>query len=129
MAKYAKKRALQTRQVQPEPKQHEPQPKTESRAAQKPKPAGKPTAAKASKWNFPFEKKNFIIAAVGLGVIILGYLLMATGISEQPAIKNGKWDNIFAVSIAPILLVIGYCVIIPYAIIKIFKKSSQNEEQ
>lgn len=77
-------------------------------------------------WNFPFTKRNFIIAGIGLVVIIIGYILMATGISNQPALESGTpWNNPFAVTIAPILLLIGYCIIIPYAIIKYFGKDKE----
>lgn len=78
-----------------------------------------------TQWNFPLTKKNLIILAIGLGVILIGYALMATGISEGPAVPDGKWNNPFAVSVAPLLLVIGYCVIIPIAIFKFFKKEDQ----
>jgi len=76
----------------------------------------------AVKWEFPLEKNNLIIIGIGLAVILLGYMLMATGISDEPATVDGKWNNPMAVTIAPILLVIGYTVIIPYGIIKRFKK-------
>lgn len=78
------------------------------------------------KWEFPLEKNNLIIIGIGLFVILLGYLLMATGITEEPAIADGKWNNPLAVTIAPILLVIGYTVIIPYGIIKKFKKAEDK---
>jgi len=83
--------------------------------------------AKSNNWQFPLDRKNLIYIGVGLAVIIVGYLLMATGITEQPAVANGKWDNPFAISIAPILIVIGYCVIIPYAIIKVFKNDKSSK--
>lgn len=76
------------------------------------------------KWKFPLEKQNLIIIGVGLVVIILGYILMATGVTEEPALPEGKWNNPLAVTVAPILLVIGYCVIIPYGIIKRFNKTN-----
>jgi len=69
-------------------------------------------------WKFPFEKQNWILFGIGFGVVILGFLLMATGITEEPAVADGKWNNPLAVVVAPILLIIGYCIIIPYAIIK-----------
>jgi hypothetical protein len=78
------------------------------------------------KWEFPLEKQNLIYFGIGLGVILLGYALMATGITEEPAKVNAKWDNSFAVIVAPVLLIIGYCVIIPYSIIKIFRKKEVN---
>lgn len=83
--------------------------------------------AKSNNWQFPLGKKNLIYIGIGLAVIIVGYLLMATGITEQPAIVNGKWDNPFAISIAPFIIVIGYCIIIPYAIMKVFKKDKSSK--
>lgn len=77
-------------------------------------------------WKFPLSRKNFIYAAIGLGVIILGYALMATGITDDPATVEGTWNNPLAVSVAPLLLVIGYCVLIPLSIIKFFKKEETN---
>lgn len=74
------------------------------------------------KWEFPLDKNNLMIVGIGLVVILIGYMLMATGISEEPAIADGKWNNPLAVTVAPILLLIGYTVIIPFGIIKKFKK-------
>ncbi len=76
-------------------------------------------------WKFPLQKQNFLIIGIGLVVIIVGYLLMATGITDEPAVSSGKWNNVFAVSIAPLLLVIGYCFIIPYGIFKSFPTNEQ----
>ena len=91
--------------------------------------SSKSIARKKINWIFPLNKQNFILAAIGLGVIILGYILMATGITEQPAVTDGKWNNVFAVSIAPILLLIGYCVIIPLAIMKLNGKPKEDTEE
>lgn len=74
------------------------------------------------RWEFPLEKNNLIIIGIGLAVILFGYVLMATGITDEAAVADGKWNNTMAVTIAPILLIIGYTVIIPYGIIKKFKK-------
>lgn len=89
-------------------------------------------AAKAHKkvnWEFPLQKKNFVILAIGIGLIILGYLLMATGITDQPAVPDGKWNNVFAVQIAPVILVIGYCIVIPYSIMKFFGGHKDETQQ
>ena len=48
-----------------------------------------------------FGKINYILMAVGLGMIILGYILLAFG----------------DITVAPILLVIGYCAVLPAAIL------------
>jgi hypothetical protein len=86
------------------------------------------TAKRTVKWNFPLNRKNFIFLAIGVGIIILGYILMATGITEQPAIAGSKWDNPLAVDVAPALQVIGYCAVIPYAIIKFFGKKEEESD-
>jgi hypothetical protein len=80
-------------------------------------------------WNFPLSKMNMIYLLGGLGVIIVGYLLMATGISSDPATVDGKWNNPMAVVVAPFLLVIGYCAVIPYGIMKMFKSNKNNNPE
>ncbi len=60
-----------------------------------------------SKWH-GFEKQNYLIFAMGVGVIILGYLAM----------MQGPHDSFLSLKLSPILLVLGYCVLIPIAILK-----------
>lgn len=66
-------------------------------------------------WVHPWTKRQFIMIGAGIGVIILGFLLLATGIGSS-------WDNPLAVSVAPVVLVVGYCVVIPIAIMLNGKK-------
>ncbi len=78
------------------------------------KPQVKPTAKghKAdAKSVLPFTKKNYLLFAVGLAVIVLGYITLGYG----------------SITLAPILLVLGYCVIIPVAIIINGKKDKSKE--
>ncbi len=77
---------------------------------------------KKVKWEFPLLRQNYLILAVGLLVILTGFALMSTGITEEPAVPDGTWNNPMAINVAPALLVIGYCVIIPFAILKYFGK-------
>jgi len=74
---------------------------------------------------FPLNKKNLLFIAGSFVVIIIGYLLMSTGITDEPAIPNGKWNNPLAVDVAPIVLLIGYCVLIPIGILKNFDKKKK----
>ena len=57
--------------------------------------------------SWSFGKINYNIFAIGLLVIILGYIIMGTGETE----------SIQATKLSPIILIIGYCVIIPAAIL------------
>ena len=56
---------------------------------------------------FPFTKKNWTWFGIGLVTIVLGYVLL----SIPPA------DGFLSLTLAPILLVVGYCVLIPTAIL------------
>lgn len=70
-------------------------------AQPKPVVKGKPAPKIKAETGPIFGKRNYILFAVGLLVIIAGFIFLGTG------------DTVFA----PILLVLGYCVIIPVAII------------
>jgi len=64
--------------------------------------------------SWSFGKINYQLFGIGLLVIISGYFLMATGETE----------SIQSVKLAPVILLIGYCVIIPAAILIKPKKDS-----
>ena len=55
---------------------------------------------------FPLERENYIILLIGLIVIIFGYIALA----------GNKVEGFSQLNIAPVLLVLGYCVIIPLGI-------------
>jgi hypothetical protein len=55
----------------------------------------------------PFTKRNYQILGLGLLVIVLGYV----------ALSQSPWDGTMPLVVAPILLVLGYCVIIPFGIL------------
>jgi len=73
---------------------------------------------KQATWNFPLRRDNFIWLGISVGVIIVGYILLSLGISEEAATIEGTWNNSISVTIAPIVLVIGYCILLPYSILK-----------
>lgn len=77
----------------------------------------KPSKESSKSFSSPFKeywnKFNYSILYVGLGIIVLGYILMA-----QP-----PWDNPISLTISPIVLIFSYLVIIPISIlIKIHKR-------
>ena len=55
----------------------------------------------------PYTKRNVQFFAAGIVVILLGYLFLA-----QPPV-----DGFYSLTLAPILLVIGYCVLVPIALL------------
>lgn len=59
---------------------------------------------------WPFGRKNYILFAVALVVIVAGFIALGQG----------------SMTLAPILLVFGYCVMIPWAILSKGKKESEE---
>jgi hypothetical protein len=60
---------------------------------------------------FLFGKENYIIMAVGLVVIIVGYMLMVGGKSPDPNVFNA--NEIYSsrrITIAPILVLLGLAI-------------------
>ena len=68
-----------------------------------------------SPFNNYWERSNYIILGVGIGIIILGFLLMA----------QSPWDNPVSLSISPIVLLIAYLIIFPLSIL--YKKKNSVE--
>jgi hypothetical protein len=61
----------------------------------------KKSAAQAASVRWPFGMRNYIVFGASLIAIIVGYILLSQG----------------SITAAPVLLVIGYCVLLPIAII------------
>ena len=54
----------------------------------------------------PLERENFVIIGVGLLSIALGYV----------ALSQNTVEGFFPLVVAPVLLILGYCVIVPVGI-------------
>ena len=71
-----------------------------------------------SNQNFAFSKENYIWLGIGIVLLIVGYILMSGGGSENP--NEFHADQLFSVrriTIAPITVLAGYGTIL-YAILK-----------
>ena len=62
-------------------------------------------------------KKNLVLMAIGVAIIVLGFILMAGGGSDDPNVFNYEMFNFRRITLAP-LLVIGGFAFETYAIIK-----------
>lgn len=74
------------------------------------------------KQEFLFDKTNYKILLIGIGVIALGFLLMSGGGSDDPTIYSDEIFNFRRIRIAPTTVLIGFGVTI-YAILKNPKKA------
>ncbi len=54
------------------------------------------------------SKKNYLFMLIGLGVIIVGFLLMAGGGSDDPAVFNQKMFSFRRITLAPIVVIAGF---------------------
>mgnify|MGYP000512675514 CR=1 FL=1 len=75
----------------------------------------------------PLAKENFKLIIIGLAVVILGFILMAGGGSEDP--NEFMEEELFSfrrITLAPGLVIVGYIFII-YAIMKKPKEDTNAE--
>ncbi|MGD0710361.1 MAG: DUF3098 domain-containing protein [Bacteroidales bacterium] len=81
-------------------------------------PAGRQTIdKKTEKEQFAFGKLNYQLMFLGLAFLLLGYILMIGGGSDDP--NKFSWDlfNFQRITLAPILLLTGFVIEI-FAIMK-----------
>ena len=57
--------------------------------------------AEKARFEWPFGPRNYLFFGLGIVMIVVGYITLASG----------------SITLAPILLVLGYCVLIPLSII------------
>ena len=72
---------------------------------------------KEDKTEFLFGKQNYKLMLIGLGIIALGFILMAGGGSDDPNVFNPAIYNFRRIRIAPTLILIGFAIEV-YAILK-----------
>lgn len=70
---------------------------------------------------FLFEKVNYKILLIGIGVIALGFILMAGGGSDDPKVFNESVFDFRRIRLAPTTVIIGFAITV-YAILKNPKK-------
>ena len=62
---------------------------------------------KTIQFSWPYKRKNYVLFGVGVFVIIVGYLIM----------YSGEVDSFQSLVTSPLLLLAGYLVIIPMALL------------
>ena len=78
------------------------------------------------KFDFAFEKKNYIWMFVGLALLFIGYLLLIGGGSDNPDVFNYGLFSARRLVVAPIFLVAGIGVEIYAILLKAKGKKSQE---
>src|SRR5438445_5953077 len=90
--------------------------RTPQRQQQRPRPSQQPqqrqrsarakSASQARPFNLPFERKNIMFILIGIAIVTLGYVIMATS----------DLMGVMAIDVSPVVLLIGYVVVIPLGI-------------
>lgn len=76
--------------------------------------------------DFPLTKENYILLSIGFGIIVIGFLLMIGGGSEDPNVFNE--DELFSfrrTTLAPMLVLFGFI----FEIWAIMKKPKEESEE
>lgn len=67
--------------------------------------------------DFAFGRINYTLMLTGIGLIILGFMLMAGGGSDDPKVFNPEIFSFRRITLAPIVVMAGFVLNI-YAIVK-----------
>jgi hypothetical protein len=68
------------------------------------------------KKNFAFDKVNFILLAVGMAIVVIGFLLM-TGVGSSDSVYEPDIFSARRIKVAPIVCLIGFVSMI-YAVVR-----------
>lgn len=86
-----------------------------------------PTSApKQSDFAFAFDKINYILMGVGLVILLIGYLLLRGGGSDDPNVFNPEMFNTQRLVVSPIFIVFGFIVEIVAIMYKPRQKSNKE---
>lgn len=76
------------------------------------------------KKNFAFDKANFILLAIGMAVVIIGFILMSGGESTEQAYDPSIFSTM-RIKVAPVITFLGFISMI-YAVIRKPKDASND---
>jgi membrane-bound ClpP family serine protease len=75
--------------------------------------------------DFPLQKENYVLLAIGFAVIIIGFLLMMGGKSNDPNVFSEKIFSFRRITLAPIIVLFGFM----FEIWAIMKKPGEEKSK
>ena len=75
------------------------------------------------KFQFALSKENYILLAIGFVIILIGFLLMMGGRSNDPNVFNEEIFSFRRIVLAPLVVLFGFL----FEIYAIMKKPSQDK--
>ena len=79
----------------------------------------------SDKQKFAFDKVNFILLAIGMGIVIIGFLLM-TGPTSSETVFEPDIFSVRRINVAPVVCLFGFLSMI-YAVLR--KPKTQKTEE
>ncbi|GAB1454438.1 DUF3098 domain-containing protein [Draconibacterium sp.] len=73
---------------------------------------------------FALGKENYKLMAIGFAIIVVGFILMAGGGSDDPNVFNPDIFSFRRITLAPIILLFGFA----FEIFAIMKKPKSNNQ-
>jgi len=73
---------------------------------------------------FLFDKRNYLLILIGLAFIVIGFFVMSGGGSDDPKVFNTDIFNTQRLTVAPILILLGYAI----EVVAIMLKPKQKAE-
>ena len=73
--------------------------------------------ARGVRKEIPFTRENYILFGGGVLLLLVGYIALA----------QGPYDSFSSLTVAPILLVVGYCIVLPFAILYRKNKNASRD--
>lgn len=78
-----------------------------------------------SETGFALGRENYKLMAIGFGIIVIGFILMIGGGSDDPNVFNPEIFSFRRITLAPMLLLFGFM----FEIYAIMKKPKENETE
>jgi predicted histidine transporter YuiF (NhaC family) len=75
--------------------------------------------------DFPLQKENYILLIIGFGIIMIGFLLMMGGKSDDPNVFNEEIFNFRRITLAPLVVLFGFI----FEIWAIMKKPKEGKSE
>ncbi len=75
------------------------------------------------RFQFALSKENYILLAIGFVIILIGFLLMMGGRSDDPNVFNEGIFSFRRITLAPLVVLLGFI----FEIYAIMKKPSEDK--
>jgi len=82
---------------------------------------------KGKKEGFAFGKLNYQILLAGVALIVIGFILMSGGGSDDPNVFNPEIFSPRRITVAPIVVLLGFATVMA-AVMKKSKDASDSKE-